>query len=370
VGEYDSPGGIAMPDDKEPSKPPRETRVQELAQLARLKREVSTQQPGLANQSLLLWLHKRLWAVPGWPAIAETLREIDETPIPTGSVHNPSDLPPSPDRLIPMADLDHAIANAVEQSGDSPERKVVADSPSTISDRTWTGIRFLLAALMEGAMLSIVWDAPLWIKIATVVLGAILYAVVEYRTSIRAIHPALLWGLFSIPTLLLFGVVGVAYHGVPLPSSTASFVDPLHEDIVKWQIAERVRSATIAGLLSQNCHVTIVSLQEPHAQDYATDFRRILDVINWKYDARFASGPVDRGISVLAIVNEIQSRACAIYLAAPIMNSAHTKDGNSLGNILRWVSSSDAPDYLKSCLSTQNGQGGCLEVDFGHDDDR
>jgi hypothetical protein len=144
-------------------------------------------------------------------------------------------------------------------------------------------------------------------------------------------------------------------------TTTSAFSNPLREDTVKWKIAESIRSATIAGQLSAHCHVTIVRLQEPYAEDYASDFRRILDVINWKFDERFAARPVDKGLTVRGVADEIQSNACARTLAGGIQNDAHTRNGGTF-DPLRWTSSSDAPDYLKQCPE------GCIEVDFGNND--
>ncbi len=180
-----------------------------------------------------------------------------------------------------------------------------------------------------------------------------------------AIRNPILWflavALFAFGPPILVGVFSKPGTGRTPP---AAFVNPLHEDAVKWRIAEGIRSATIGGALSEHCHATIVSLQDQYAQDYAADFRKILDVINWKYNERFATSPVDRGITVRGVAGEIQSMACAITLANQLRTYGHTRTGSSLGNVLRWISTSDVPDYLKDCP-----QGLCIEVDFGNDDD-
>jgi hypothetical protein len=163
---------------------------------------------------------------------------------------------------------------------------------------------------------------------------------------------------------LTFGATVVAW--APLYTATSSaepFVNPLHEDRVKWKIAEGVRSATIAGMLSTQCHATIVSLQDPYAQDYAADFKRILDVINWKYDGRFAAGPIDRGISVGALADQVQSRACAITLARQLSAYLRNRYGAPLNVVLKFTTTDEAPGYLKQCP-----EGLCIEVNFGNDD--
>jgi hypothetical protein len=95
---------------------------------------------------------------------------------------------------------------------------------SAVVDRIWAGARFLLAALVDGAMLSIVWDAALWIKVATVVLGATLYGAIEFRRHIRTRHWSLLWVALGIPLILLIIVVGAAYRSettIQAPSSAS-----------------------------------------------------------------------------------------------------------------------------------------------------
>jgi len=169
--------------------------------------------------------------------------------------------------------------------------------------------------------------------------------------------------VFGPPTLV--GWFSHANMNQPGPPPAASFVDPVHDDAVKWRIAEGIRAATIAGLLSAKCHVTIVTLQEPYAEDYAVDLRRILDVVNWEHDERFAAGPVDRGITVRGVTDQIQSRACAVTLANQLKSYARTRSGGSIGDPLRWTMTADAPDYLKQCP-----EGLCIEVDFGNDDSR
>jgi len=91
----------------------------------------------------------------------------------------------------------------------TPREPILA---STVTDRFWAGIRFLLAALVDGAMLSIVWDATLWIKIATAVLGGVLYAAIEFRHRIRR---SLFSVSLAIPTLMLLFVIGFAYYRPP-----------------------------------------------------------------------------------------------------------------------------------------------------------
>ena len=148
--------------------------------------------------------------------------------------------------------------------------------------------------------------------------------------------------------------------------STNLFVNPLHEDAAKWHISEVIRKATIAGVMSAKCHVTIVSLREQQqTQDYAADLEKVLDVINWKYDKRFADGPIDHGLSVRAVTNQLESRRCADVLVAALQGFARTRSGKALEIPREWVMNDEAPDYLKEKCPDA---GLCIEVNFGSDD--
>jgi hypothetical protein len=152
----------------------------------------------------------------------------------------------------------------------------------------------------------------------------------------------------------------------PPAQLTSAFVNPLHDDVVRWKIARGIRAATTAGMLSTKCHVTVVRVQEQQAQDYAAAFEQILDVINWKYEPRFASVPIDRGLSVLAVTDQRESRACAATLINALEAYARNRSGKPLPVPLRWVMNDDAPDYLKKCPD----DGLCIGVNFGSDDQR
>jgi hypothetical protein len=148
--------------------------------------------------------------------------------------------------------------------------------------------------------------------------------------------------------------------------SASSFINPLHEDAVKWKISENIRTSIIAGTVSGQCNAIIIIPQNnTYAENYASDFVRILNVINWKYDRKFAVAPVDRGITVRAVTDQLQSRVCSNTLAAPLEHYARSKSGNSIGDIQRWVMTADAPDYLKQCP-----EGLCIEVNFGNEEER
>lgn len=88
----------------------------------------------------------------------------------------------------------------------------------------------------------------------------------------------------------------------PTPAVPAtSFVNPFHDNMVKWQIVEGVRVAILRSGLSQDCHATIVRLQEPYPEDFSAEFKRILDVIGWKYNEQFATTSVPKDVTVLSI---------------------------------------------------------------------
>lgn len=239
---------------------------------------------------------------------------------------------------------------------------ILAPAPEVIAmylrheDIDWQRVAIsFVASILAGS--AILWFAHGWRKPAGVL--AALRGRINSADDYFAVRAALIAFFMIAPVLIAPLISGTA----PVPPPT-SFVNPLYEDAVKWRIAEGIRRATIAGNLSAQCHVTVITVQEQQAQDYAADFKKILEVINWKYDERFATAPIPRGISIRGVSEQIQSRACAVTLAAQLITYPRTRSGASLKpDILRWTSSPDAPDYLRECP-----QGLCIEASFGNDD--
>ena len=157
----------------------------------------------------------------------------------------------------------------------------------------------------------------------------------------------------------------------PAPPTTPLFVNPFHDDLVKWRIVEGIRLGILRNGISQDCHVTIVRLQEPYPEDFSAEFKRILDVIGWKWDEQFATKTIEKDITVHAVdynqtaelrAQPAPSRDCASALGARIQNDTRTRHGASLNAGPYWFPYVDAPNYLKECGRQ------CLEVDFGNED--
>jgi hypothetical protein len=159
------------------------------------------------------------------------------------------------------------------------------------------------------------------------------------------------------------GDAPVATASAPVPQVTEPYVNPTRSDGVKWRVAQGIRSKIIRGGLTTDCYVTIVQLPQSYAEDYAADFKRILDVIGWKYDARLAVSPVSKGLSVRAVNKQGPSRECGEALANRLQNDGRTRSGSRLGAFLHLLPETEAPDYLKECTHAA-----CIEVDFGLDD--
>jgi hypothetical protein len=140
------------------------------------------------------------------------------------------------------------------------------------------------------------------------------------------------------------------------------YVNPLHDPLSKWKIVQGLRSAILRSGLSANCHITIIRYPETYAEDYAADFKEILDVIGWKYDEHFAQGTLEKGLTIRAIDAPGLSKECAQALSTRLSNDMRTRTVSSpyIGpyNLLE----ADAPAYLKDCPA------GCIEVDFGNED--
>jgi hypothetical protein len=141
------------------------------------------------------------------------------------------------------------------------------------------------------------------------------------------------------------------------------YVNPLHEELTKWRIAASIRTQVLRSDLSADCKITVVRLPVTFAEDYAADFKEIINVAGWKYDEHFATGTIDKGISIRAISSDAPSKRCAQALSMGLRINGRTQTtGNTLRVPEHWLTEAEAPDYLKQCAS------GCVEVDFGNDD--
>jgi hypothetical protein len=121
--------------------------------------------------------------------------------------------------------------------------------------------------------------------------------------------------------------------------------------------------AILRSGLSANCRITIIRYPETYAEDYAADFKQILDVIGWKYDEHFAQGTLEKGLTIHVINAPGPSKDCASALSTRLNNAdLRTRIGGS-PNILPYnLLESEAPAYLTNCPA------GCMEVDFGNED--
>jgi hypothetical protein len=272
----------------------------------------------------------------------------------------------------------------------APELPVIYENPrfDAATPTFWPVIN---RAIIFGAVLGVEWgsltlidEAPRYLKFATFGIAVLILAVHEswpwLRMRDKRLYPASMAALI-VAYVAIFAYASIAEpakpHAVPsalepasLPNANAlPFVSPIHEKSQKWDFASGIRSSIIRSGLSADCHVTIVRLQVPFAEDSAADFKEILNVIGWKFDEKFAASTIDRDITVRAIYDAQPgaaskpgpSRACAEALSARLRNVAKRRSGSTINAPERWLSEAEAPEYLKGCLW------GCVEVDFGNE---
>jgi hypothetical protein len=204
--------------------------------------------------------------------------------------------------------------------------------------------------------------------VAVIVLLALLAAVLAawiHRKSLGEFYGSLSRG--SIVAAILAFLLGLLlwpyvqarqlpFVGTPL-SSAPPYVKPLHD------MANRL--SILRGSLDADCKITIIRLPELYAEDYAADFKEILDVVGWKYDERLSTAAVKKGISIRALDTPPASKVCAETINQVTGNWERARNGDALalrGTRLQWLAENEAPDYLKDCPS------GCVEVDFGNVD--
>jgi hypothetical protein len=160
-----------------------------------------------------------------------------------------------------------------------------------------------------------------------------------------------------------FPYLAAAQMGKPSPIADDPHVNPLSEELTKWRIAASIRTQVLRSDLSADCKITVVRLPVTFAEDCAADFKEIMNVAGWKYDEHFATGTIDKGISIRAISSDATSKRCAQALSTGLRISGRTRTtGNTLRVPEHWLTEPEAPDYLKQCAY------GCVEVDIGNDD--
>lgn len=234
-------------------------------------------------------------------------------------------------------------------------------------------IRFGAVMMLEWGTLTLIEETPRYLKISTVVIAALILAVHEswpwLRMRNKYIYPVFM--LILIVTYIIIFCYAlltqsssttkpITPSSITIPSLPAPFISPIHEKSAKWDIVQGIRNAIMRNGLNPECHITIVRESAAYAEDYATDFKEILDVLNWKVDGEHL-GAVNKEITIRAI-NEGQSKECAEALAARIRTFARTRKGSGPGDPLQWFIVPDASIYIKQCTSV------CIEVDFGIED--
>src|ERR1700730_3467 len=144
--------------------------------------------------------------------------------------------------------------------------------------------------------------------------------------------------------------------------ATSPYVNPLHEKTTKWQIVQGLRMEILRNNVNAGCKIIVVRYPEAYSEDYAADFKEILDVIGWKYDERFADRTLEKGLSVRMIGAPGPSMECGTALALRLHNDMRTRSGSSPNIGPMPLLETEAPDYLRNCPT------GCVEVDFGNED--
>ena len=82
----------------------------------------------------------------------------------------------------------------------------------------------------------------------------------------------------------------------------APYVNPLHDKDTKWKVTQGLRLWSLRNdPHSPECQITIIRYPETYSEDYAADFKEILDVVGWKYTEHLVDGTLRKGISVRAI---------------------------------------------------------------------
>jgi hypothetical protein len=161
---------------------------------------------------------------------------------------------------------------------------------------------------------------------------------------------------------LLAGWIITAYVLWPKPTI---YVNPIHTEATKWNMAKNLQWWRVATSPQHpNCQIAIVRYPETYSQDYASDFKEILDVAGWKYtrDHIVVDGTLQNGITMRGNHDDHLSKTCAEELDSRIQNDGRSRSG--MGIYLEWPSPADLSDFIKHCPP----EVGCVEVTFGNED--
>jgi hypothetical protein len=168
-------------------------------------------------------------------------------------------------------------------------------------------------------------------------------------------------------------LVSWLFFGYVLWPKPTPYVNPLRSKATKWDMARDLQWWRVATSPQHpNCQIAIVRYPETYSQDYASDFKEILDVAGWKYtpDHIVVDGSLEKGIAVRTVKTGTSgaisgpSEECASFLDTRIRNDMHGRYGGDFSTVLQWRTLSEASDFLKQCPSGS----GCVEVTFGNED--
>jgi hypothetical protein len=205
---------------------------------------------------------------------------------------------------------------------------------------------------------AIMWAPALIIAAFAYLVGPFIYYRFQSPPSAEEIAQAI---IRALPRQQITAASPPSQPAASQPSTP--YVNPLHDWLSKWQIVLGIRMAILHSGLSANCQITIVRYPETYAEDYAADFKQILDVIGWKYDEHFAQGTLQKELTIHAVVAPGPSNECASALSERLNNAdMRTCKGNPPNIVVFNLLESKAPSYLRNCPD------GCIEVDFGNED--
>jgi hypothetical protein len=199
--------------------------------------------------------------------------------------------------------------------------------------------------------------------------GQIVQTVIALVSLLIAAYGFISKKTWLVPWVGIFlGGILVSYvYSKYFTPSPPPYVNALRSDSAKWNIVHGARLMIKNNPKLQSCHALIFRLQEPYAEELATDLKSILDTIGWTYEERFASSTIGKEITVRPI-DQQPSRLpmtdgfqCGYALWAKMSDdSIKAKNGKTPG-ALRQYYLDDAPEFLKQC-----GQQ-CFEIEVGNE---
>ena len=264
----------------------------------------------------------------------------------------------------------------------APELPVIYENPRfdfatpTLKPVFDRAIRFGSVLMLEWGTLTVIEDAPRYLKYATVIIAILVLAVHESWPWLRMRNKRLYPAFMAVLILAYAGIFGYAFiteplkpHAVAGAPTTIALPNPsppvaaiidrrknlINDASAKWGIISGLHDAFKRGNLPK-CEISIVRYQLPYAEVMSDDLKETLGVADWPFQERFATTQLPRGLTVKSSDrNSTVSVRCGSAITGALRNSTTWRGGT-------WSVGQTYFPHDGDCET-------CIEIDIGNDPD-